>query len=151
MSGGDVRGNIRRGGACRLNSHVSYDLGRLGRTTGVHHGRGRIQYCNRLIGWDKRVCRNFQVMRLDLGPWNEPKLMRGNFAGITHGPSCGAARVANAIGYNIFSPKYSVVRSQEDLGHANAVGEHSCLKNENKQKKVYRERKYPRGIESTIL
>jgi hypothetical protein len=103
MSGGDVRGNIRRGGACRLNSHVSYDLGRLGRTTGVHHGRGRIQYCNRLIGWDKRVCRNFQVMRLDLGPWNEPKLMRGNFAGITHGPSCGAARVANAIGYNIFT------------------------------------------------
>lgn len=40
--------------------------------------------------------------------------MRGRFAG-THGPLCGAARVANVIGCNV-SPKCSLVRIRDDLG-----------------------------------
>lgn len=46
-------------------------------------------------------------MQLDLKPWNEQKLMRGKFAGIMHGPPCGAARVPNAIGCNVFTEMLS--------------------------------------------
>ena len=47
--------------------------------------------------------------------------MRGRFAGIAHGPQCGAARVATAIGWMILTENL-FVRFWEDLGIKNDVG-----------------------------
>lgn len=49
----------------------------------------------------------------------------------------------------MFSPKCSLVRFREDLGHATAVGKPQLPKERKEEEKGSSRKKYARGVEST--